>query len=112
MQLTIDSSESLTKVATVVGALYGVELVVAESGSAGSAPEPTAEATGTGSVRRRQAAIAASKAARRSAGRGKRAGKRVDASVVRQWAVEQGLTVSNRGQLPKAVLSAYNEQHS
>lgn len=101
MQLTIDSTEPLSKVTTVVGALYGVDLVVSGSQSAG---EPAHNG------RRRKAAIAASKTARRSAGRARRNGKRVDASVVRQWAVERGMTVSNRGQLPKSVLAAYNEQ--
>ena len=34
-----------------------------------------------------------------------------DAAVVRAWAQENGMTVSNRGQLPKAVLDAYHEQN-
>ena len=96
MQLTIDSSEPLRKVAAVVGALYGVELVVA-SDDAPAAP----------SGRRRSRAVAASTSTKRSSWRSRGAGGPVDAKVVRQWAVDQGMTVSTRGQLPKAVLSAY-----
>lgn len=103
MQLTIDSTEPLSKVAAVVGALYGVELVVSSGDTATAAPDG----------RRRKAAIAASTNAKRSAGRSRKGGgTKVDASIVRQWAVENGMTVSTRGQLPKAVLVAYNEQTS
>lgn len=101
MQLTIDSTEPLSKVAAVVGALYGVELVVSNGSTPAAAPDG----------RRRKAAIAASTNAKRSAGRSRKGGTKVDASVVRQWAVEQGMTVSTRGQLPKAVLVAYSEQN-
>jgi hypothetical protein len=86
MQITIDSAEPLAKVAAVVGALYGVELVVA-----GSSPAP---------------AVGAGRRAARS-----RRGAKVDPKIVRQWAVEQGFAVSTRGQLPKAVLTAYADSH-
>lgn len=99
MQITIDSGEPLAKVAAVVGALYGVELVVAG--------ETEASAPG----RRRSRAVAASTNAKAAAGRARRGGKKTDPKVVRQWAVEQGLTVSTRGQLPKAVLTAYADSH-
>lgn len=101
MQLTIDSSEPLSKVTTVLGALYGVELVVAEGSQ-----------IPTGSSRsRRETSNGTTSSTRRPAKRNRSANRRVDASVVRQWALEQGLTVNSRGQLPKAVLAAYNEQH-
>lgn len=98
MLLTIDSSEPLAKVAAVVGALYGVELVVAE----GSAPAASS------SSRRRGSRSSGTTAAKRSSSRRSRGGTpSVDARTVRQWAVERGLTVSSRGQLSKAVLDAY-----
>lgn len=102
MQITIDSGEPLAKVAAVVGALYGVELVVAD----GSAPAPAPS-------RRRGRSAATPSVAKRSAGRARRSGgTKTDPKVIRQWAVEQGYTVSTRGQLPKAVLTAYAESNS
>lgn len=100
MLLTIDSTEPLAKVAAVVGALYGVELVVGGGTEVAS------------SGRRRSRAIASSTTAKRSAGRARKGGQKVDPKIVRQWAVDQGMTVSTRGQLPKAVLVAYSESNA
>lgn len=99
VQITIDSTEPLAKVTAVVGALYGVELVV----SGEPAPVTTS--------RRRGRAAAAPASRKRSAGRSRRGGDKPDAKAVRAWAVEQGLTVSTRGQLSKSVLDAYRASH-
>ena len=99
VQITIDSTEPLEKVTAVVGALYGVELVVA----AGSASAPTG--------RRGRSARVPAAAPTRSAARGRRRRGTHDPKAVRRWAVEQGLAVSSRGQLPKAVLTAYAESN-
>ncbi|MHA3702754.1 Lsr2 family DNA-binding protein [Jatrophihabitans sp. YIM 134969] len=106
MQITIDSTEPLATVTAVVGALYGVELVVAD-GSGGTAA-PAAPSTGR---RGRGGARVSAARTTRSSGRGRRSGSRPDPKLVRQWAVEQGMTVSTRGQLPKAVLTAYADSH-
>jgi hypothetical protein len=102
VQLTIDSSEPLADVAKVVGALYGVELVVAD----GSEPPAPSRRGG-----RSGASSRSGRSSRRSRSPRGQAAK-VDAKVVRQWAVSQGMTVSSRGQLSRAVLDAYAASNS
>ncbi len=101
MQLTIDSSESLDRVLTVVGSLYGVTLTTANGESAATEPSASsAPARGRGG--RRVAAKSAAKPA-------KAAKSGTDLSALRQWAEENGHRVSARGPVPAAVRQAYAE---
>ncbi|MFP5348188.1 MAG: histone-like nucleoid-structuring protein Lsr2 [Actinomycetes bacterium] len=113
MKVTIDSSDPLEQALKVLGSLYGVELSVASSNGAGEAeapPAPAEEETAQASGgRRRGRKSAEGTSARRSAR--KSAGKRasLDMGAVRTWARENGYEVSDRGRVPNAVVSAYQE---
>lgn len=98
MQITIDSAEPLEDVLRVVGAAFGATLTVAEP--SGAAP-------------RRQTRSQSERSGRRSTG-GRRRGKAaptVSSSAVREWARENGYSVSDRGRIPQNVVSAYAEAH-
>ena len=102
MQVTIDSSEPLPAALRVLGAMYDVTVVVAEDQV--SAPTPAAKggptlASPKVGVRRARKKLAAPPVT---------ALKNVE---VRSWALENGMTVSNRGRLPARVVAAYRDAH-
>jgi hypothetical protein len=102
VKLTIDSSESLADALRVLGAVYDVTLTVSEKGAVAS----TRSAAGSG----------ASAPAKVRLGKGRKnhaASSATSASNVeiRSWALQNGMTVSNRGRLPGRVVSAYRDAH-
>jgi len=124
LKLTIDSSEPLEDAMRVLGALYGVTLVVSSDDRAASKPatksrsgsaknEGRARRKSPGTRKTRPAAptvggvVAQSKqeTARRSAGSPRNA-------EVRAWARQNGLTVSDRGRVAAPVMTAYREAHN
>ena len=118
MKLTVDSSEPLEDAIRVVGALYGVTLVVARDGLEGSKP------TQLGSRRPKQrsattkprgrAGVAAHAESRKAqtttAGSAGSAGAPSSADI-RSWARHTGLSVRGRGRVPASVLTAYQDAH-
>ena len=54
---------------------------------------------------------AATKVTRRSSGRRTATAARKDAPSVREWAKRQGLEVSGRGRIPKAIVEQYEAAH-
>lgn len=105
MKISIDSAEPLEDVMRVVGAVYGVTLAVAASDTDTQiAPKPTtARAGGRSKTGRRASARGNSR--RRSTARS----RKVSAAELRTWAQENGHTVSERGPIPAAVRSAYQD---
>jgi phage tail tape-measure protein len=101
LKLTVDSNEPLEDAMRVVGALYGVTLVVSNEGVRAS--EPTRQR--------------AHKPRQRSTGAKPRKLARVESAVdpnnadVRSWARRTGLTVSGRGRVPASVMAAYRSAH-
>jgi hypothetical protein len=118
LRITLDASEPLDDVLRVLGALYKVTLVVsAEQGLQSSenpaeATVPTESTTPQAPGKRR---------APRKTRRGSEpiespavvtsSAKAPSNALVRAWARENGLTVSDRGRVPAAVRSAYREAH-
>lgn len=115
MKLTVDSSEPLEDALRVLGALYGVTLVVSEGRPEASRPtqrRTTKPKQRSASTKPRKRAGAADTSARksrtaRSAGS---AGAPSNADV-RSWARQTGLTVSDRGRVPASVMAAYRNAH-
>ena len=102
MKVTIDSNEPLSDALRVLGAMYDVTVVVAEDAMS----EPTSPARGGPTpaspkvgVRRARKKLAAQPATS------------VDNVEVRSWALENGMSVSNRGRLPARVVAAYRDAH-
>jgi hypothetical protein len=112
LRLTVDSSEPLEEALRVVGALYGVTLVVSENGS--EAPTPihqptspnrrTARKSRNGTVARAATKKPRTMTATRSTGMATNA-------EVRSWARDTGLAVHDRGRVPASVLTAYHSAH-
>jgi hypothetical protein len=91
MQVTIDDRQPLGDVLRVIGALYDVDLAVAN----GDSPQRrTANRPRRGASRPR-----ASRSGRR---------KGPAASDVRTWARENGHEIRDRGRVPAAVIEAFN----
>jgi hypothetical protein len=118
LKLTLDSSEPLEDAMRVVGALYGVTLVVSsdEQDASKPAPKNATKRAKTETSRRRTSPVkkSASKAPATQADAGKsqkKAASRPASSpsnvAVRSWARQNGLMVSDRGRVPAAVLDAY-----
>jgi len=103
VQITIDSSDAIEDALRLVGAMYGVTLGVTtaepaeEAGTATSAPSETERAS----------SVSAPTKPRRSRGSGSKRSTPLDMAVVRAWAREHGLQVSDRGRLSTSVLQAY-----
>src|SRR4051812_32567107 len=102
LKLTVDSSEPLEDALRVVGALYGVTLVVSQDAGAASprteAPtaKPKKRSLGAKPRTRKGSATTGSGSRTRSAGS---AGVASTADV-RSWARHTGLAVSSRGRVP------------
>jgi hypothetical protein len=118
MKITLDSTEPLEDALRVLGAMYGVRLVVAgdvdatrpiEDGASKTAPTPEGQnRQGSGSKQSRPNAAKATPGSGRSGGRSvSGASGRATNAEVRAWARENGLRVSDRGRLPGAVMAAY-----
>lgn len=121
MKLTVDSTEPLEDVLRVLGALYGVELVIGTErtdmryetgpGQSGRTTKrsrtrrsPVTRARGERSRAQRTTATATGNSSR-SAGRASNA-------EVRAWAQRSGIRVSDRGRIPASVMDAYAQAHS
>jgi hypothetical protein len=142
VKLTLDSSEPLDDAVRVVGALYGVNLIVAtEQSDSGQpvAPIEPADRNGvdqpaapgqpgtdapkrpkrvkatapSGERNNSRPGVPASGADSDAAGQGRdELPKSPGNAEVRSWARENGLTVSARGRVPAAVHAAYLDAHS
>jgi len=131
LKLTLDSSEPLEDAMRVLGALYGVTLVVSphEQDAAKSARKAATKpgrkrASKRASTRRTvNRAPSAAKPARTvpstKAAAARSEQKRATRSVgshsnaeVRSWARQNGLAVSDRGRLPASVVTAYRNAQS
>lgn len=115
LKVTIDSREPLADTLRVIGAVYGVTLVVAENGT--SEKESTRQRTPTprkraGNTNQRTRSGLTDGGARRSrkGGPGESAGPPSNAEV-RSWARANGLTISDRGRVPASVLTAFRDAH-
>jgi hypothetical protein len=123
VRVTIDSTEPLDEVLKVLGAMYGVTLVVYDA-TPGTVPPPVAD-TDTpppSSAAEEGAAPPSFTAAeetptprrkrpsrRRAPREGRTARDRLDTAEIRSWARENGYTVSNRGRVPATIVAAYRE---
>jgi hypothetical protein len=133
LKLTLDSTEPLDDAMRVLGALYGVTLVVSpdeqdgtrSASSAATTPGRKSESKPAGSQRTvnstRSAAkkktrpVASSAKTVKPRSRPKAAQRSVDSSSnaeVRSWARRNGFTVSDRGRLPASVVTAYRNAQS
>ena len=107
MKISIDSNESLEDVLRVVGAAYGVTLAV---GSADATAEGT-PASARPDLRSSRRSKSRKASPRSSNGRGRSTDGRASVSnaQLRSWARENGYTISDRGRVPVAVVTAYRE---
>jgi hypothetical protein len=121
MRLTIDSTEPLDEVIKVLGAMYGVTLVISNA-ETGTAPPPVADIDTPPPAAEDKTAPLSSPAAeetptprrkrpsrRRAPRAGRTARDRVDNAAIRAWARENGYTVSDRGRVPAIIVAAYRE---
>jgi hypothetical protein len=106
VRLTIDSNDNLDQVLKAVGALFGVQ--VTADGEPTATPETNAPARRRGGAKK----AAAPRGRGRARATGTRAASRTsrpDSGAVRAWARSNGFDVSDRGRIPSAVISAYQE---
>ena len=96
MKVTIDSSDSLLDAVRVLGALYDVTLTASEPTN-GTSPASALVKVRSRKPRSRHGV-----------------GPAVGASDVEvgSWALENGMTVSDRGRLPGRVVAAYRDAHA
>jgi len=122
VKLTVDSSEPLEDAMRVLGALYGVQLVVASLGQdvPGNEPAASKPAEKSRTVAKKRPATRKTRPApaRDAVAPKQRAPRRVSGSAgspsaadVRSWARESGMTVSDRGRVPASVITAYRNAH-
>ncbi len=104
MQLTIDSSEPIDHVLAVISAIYQAPIAAGVAPPAGSslpeelAPEELAPT---------ELAATKKKAATRTRKTGSTPARSVEPAAVRAWARAHGITVGGHGQIPEAVVPAY-----
>jgi hypothetical protein len=111
LKLTLDSTEPLQDAMRVLGALYGVTLIV--SSDEQDAREPAKSRSRRSPARKARTDAPAAEA---NAGKSKRkAALRLPVppsnAEVRSWARHNGFTVSDRGRLPTSVMTAYRNAH-
>ena len=120
LKLTLDSSEPLEDAVRVLGALYGVTLVVSNDQPEANVPDATsATKPSNGKKTPRKRPVAARKARpaestkarsespkRETSQRSTGSGSPSNAEV-RSWARQNGFTVRDRGRLPASVMTAY-----
>jgi hypothetical protein len=114
LKLTIDSTEALEDTLRVVGALYNVTLNVSDNPAAGtrSSTSSTTAAASTATSRaprKGQTAQKRKRPARRPARSAVNGRGRVDTATVRAWARNNGYEIADRGRVPTAVLTAYQQ---
>ena len=115
MKLTVDSNEPLEDAIRVVGALYGVTLVVARDGLEGSKPtqlgssKPKKRSATT--KPRRRADVAAHAGSRKAQTTTAGSAGTPSSADIRSWARHTGLSVRGRGRVPASVLTAYQDAH-
>jgi Lsr2 len=121
LKLTVDSSEPLDEAMRVLGALYGVTLVVSKDEPDMRPPtKKTASrpAKGRRTVSGRQAAARATRsgasavsadAVKPTKASASRSSGSPNNAEVRSWARQTGLTVSDRGRIPASVMTAYRD---
>jgi hypothetical protein len=119
LKLTLDSSEPLEDAIRVVGALYGVRLVVSSDEQDASGParknagEPASAkktATRKPSAARRTRPVAPAAGADTAPSKQERSARSAGSSSnaeVRAWARQNGLQVRDRGRVPASVVTAY-----
>jgi hypothetical protein len=103
VQLTIDSNQKLSDVLRVVGALYAVNIGVLE---AETTPAEITKPTTPAPRGRKRAPRSRRPAASR--GTGRRSSRGTSSAEIRAWAQANGHTVSDRGRIPSAVVTAYH----
>ena len=124
LKLTIDSSEPLEDAIRVVGALYGVTLVLASDDHDASKPDtehPSAPDKRRRTVRRKSsvtrkarpvASAADADVAKPEQEAAQRSARSPSNAEVRAWSRENGLTVSERGRVAASVMTAYRDAHN
>lgn len=115
MKLTVDSSEPLEDALRVVGALYGVTIVVSENGSTASQTtrkRTTQPRNGTSGPNKRPRTVVADKPAGKARKpSGARGVAQPTNAEVRSWARDAGLSINGRGRVPASVMAAYRVAH-
>jgi nucleoid-associated protein YgaU len=113
MRLTVESTEPIDSVLRAVGALYGVQLVVAGADPASAAPAPSRKAVSSRTPKtvapkaKKVAKVPVVAAAARPRATQATAGQ----ADIRRWAQEAGLTVAGRGRLSATIRDAYTQAH-
>jgi hypothetical protein len=107
VKISIDSNEALEDVLRVVGAAYDVTLTVhsADAATEGTPPSAPSEVRSSRRSKSRKAAPRSSN----SRGRSTEGRASVSNAQLRSWARENGHTISDRGRVPLAVVTAYRE---
>jgi hypothetical protein len=115
VKLTVDSNEPLEDAIRVVGALYGVTLVVAREGLEGMKPtQPSSSKPKKRSATtkpRRRAGVAAHAGSRKAQTTPAGSASTPSSADIRSWAQHTGLSVRGRGRVPASVLTAYQDAH-
>lgn len=108
MQVTIDSTESLDEVLSVLSTMFGTRIVTdpAETVTTTATVKPAPPATPAKTAKPAKATTPGKSAtgSKRSASS---APPTVDASAVRAWARDTGVAVSVRGAVSKSLIAAY-----
>jgi hypothetical protein len=125
VKITVDSSEPLEDALRVLGALYGVTLVVSPGDHSDTEPVHKRAAKPApkrrSASRKRPAAVEKSSATAAAAEAGDGQSDSEPAAVsagapsnaqVRAWARENGARVSDRGRVPASVVDAYRRAHN
>jgi hypothetical protein len=119
LKLTLDSSEPLEDAMRVLGALYGVTMVLStdeedasktarENGRKPASSKTTARRKPSAARQARPVAPATdAHAAQSTQATAPRSAGSPSNAEVRSWARQNGLTVSDRGRVPASVLTAY-----
>jgi hypothetical protein len=121
LKLTVDSSEPLDEAMRVLGALYGVTLVVSKdepdmrpptkktaSQPAKGRRTPSGRQAAARAARSGASAVSADAVKPTKASASRSSGSPNNAEV-RSWARQTGLTVSDRGRIPASVMTAYRD---
>jgi hypothetical protein len=115
VKLTVDSSEPLQDTLRVLGALYGVTLVVSPATENGARPAAQAATKGSkrsvARARRSRELVSESRAAKSKRMNAETSVGPVTNADVRAWARETCITVRDRGRVPSSVVDAYRQSH-
>lgn len=111
LKVTIDSSEPLEDAVRVLSAIYQVRLTVADAAAAEEIA-PTEPARKAPSSRPGKSSTRRAESTRDQASQSTRVNRNArtrtaSPSELRDWARSQGLTVSDRGRVPDAIVAAY-----